>query len=132
LERARRNDGCQPKVYEMRQRCYIFRPMKGQQMRQELLAAVCFLALSAPAHAKKIDCNGYRYGMRTRDVVTLDINNKSAPACVIPNDIPNDGEAWFKKWCNADNFCTFRAHVKRRYRNAYIIDKIVGPVKWGD
>ena len=99
-------------------------------MRNALLAAVCLLALPAPAHAKDIDCNGYRYGMRVRDLVTLDINNKRAPAC----DIPNNSSAWLevKKWCNDDNFCTFKARVKRRYGNTYIIDRIVGPVKWGD
>jgi hypothetical protein len=68
--------------------------------------------------------------MRVRYLVTLDINNKKAPAC----DIPNKSEAWLelKKWCNNDDYCTFKAHVKRRYGNTYIIDRIVGPVKRGD
>ena len=99
-------------------------------MHNALLAAVCLLALLGPAHASEIDCNGYRYGMRVRDVVTLDINDKKAPAC----NIPNISRAWLqiKKWCNDDDFCTFRAHVKRRDGNRYTIDRIVGPVSWGD
>ena len=99
-------------------------------MRNNLPAAVCLLALSAPAYASEIDCNGYRHGMRVRDLVTLDINDKKAPAC----DIPNDSKAWsqIKDWCNDDDFCTFKAHVKRRSGNVYTIDRIVGPVQWGD
>jgi hypothetical protein len=99
-------------------------------MHNALLAAVCLLALRAPAHASEIDCNGYRYGMRVRDFVTLNINDKKAPAC----DIPNTSRAWLQinKWCNDDDFCTFRAHVKRRDGNRYTIDRIVGPVSWGD
>src|SRR5262245_18030500 len=59
----------------------IFHPKKGRQMRNALLAAaVCSLASPPQAHAGEIDCNGYRYGMKVRDVVTLDINNKKAPA----------------------------------------------------
>jgi hypothetical protein len=104
----------------------MFHATKGQQMRNALLAAICLLAL--PARASEIDCNGYRYGMRVRDVVTLDIDNEKAPACEIPNKVPWD----IKKWCNDDDFCTFRAHVERRNGNRYIIDRIVGPVRWGD
>jgi hypothetical protein len=94
------------------------------------LAAVCLLALSAPARASEIDCNGYRYGMQVRDLVTLDINNDKAPAC----EIPNNSKAWLqvKNYCNDDDFCTFKAHVERRNGNRYVIDRIVGPVKWGD
>jgi hypothetical protein len=33
---------------------------------------VCLLALSTPALASEIDCNGYRYGMKVRNLVTLD------------------------------------------------------------
>ena len=99
-------------------------------MRNALLAAVCFLALPVPARASEIDCNGYRYGMRVRDVVTLDINDQKAPAC----SIPVDSTAWLqiKNWCNDDDFCTFKAHVKRRRGNRYTIDRIIGPVMWGD
>ncbi|MGY4255283.1 hypothetical protein ACVI1L_002351 [Bradyrhizobium sp. USDA 4516] len=99
-------------------------------MRNILLATVCLLALPTSASASEIDCNGYRYGMRVRDLVTLDINDENAPAC----EIPNNSRAWpdVQKYCNDDNFCTFRAHVERRNGNTYIIDQIVGPVKWGD
>ena len=97
-------------------------------MREALLAAVCLLALLTPAHASEIDCNGYRYGMRVRDLVTLDINNEKARACEIPNKVSWD----IKKWCNDDDYCTFRASVARRNGNRYIIDRVVGPVKWGD
>jgi hypothetical protein len=94
-------------------------------MPNALLSAVCFLALSAPAHASEIDCNGYRYGMRVRDLVTMDINDEKAPAC----EIPNDSKAWLqiKNRCNKDDLCTFKAHVKRRYGNTYIIDRIMDP-----
>jgi hypothetical protein len=99
-------------------------------MRNALLAAVCLLALPAPARASEVDCNGYRYGMKVRDLVTLDISNKKAPAC----EIPNNSRAWLqiKNWCDDDDFCTFKAHVKRRDGNVYIIDRIIGPVSWGD
>src|SRR5437764_14933525 len=43
--------------------------INGQDMRNALRAALCFLALSVPAHASEIDCNGYRYGMKVRDLV---------------------------------------------------------------
>jgi hypothetical protein len=104
----------------------MFHPKKGQQMRNALLAAVCLLALPAPAHAGEIDCNGYRYGMRVRDLVTRDINDKKALTC----EIPNNSRAWLqiKNWCNNDDFCTFKARVKRRHGKTYIIDRIVGPV----
>jgi hypothetical protein len=94
-------------------------------MRNALLSAVCLLALSVPAQASEINCNGYRYGMRVRDLVMLDINDEKAQAC----EIPNSSSAWLqiKKWCNGDDFCTFKAHVKRRYGNTYIIDRIVDP-----
>jgi hypothetical protein len=94
-------------------------------MRNALVAAVCLLALPAPAHASEIGCNGYRYGMRTRNLVTLDINDKKAPTC----EIPNSSRAWLqiKNWCNANDFCTFKGHVKRRIGNTYTIDWIVGP-----
>jgi hypothetical protein len=101
---------------------------KDSKLRKALLAAVCLLALPTQAHASEIDCNGYRYGMKVRDLVTLDINNEKAPACEIPNKVSWD----IKKWCNDDDFCTFRARVVRRDGNRYIIDRIVGPVKWGD
>ena len=97
-------------------------------MREVLLVAICLLALSVWAHASEVDCNGYRYGMRVRDVVTLNINDEKAPACIIPNNVSWDTQ----KWCNPDDFCTFRAHVVRRDGNKYVIDRIVGPVKWGD
>ncbi len=92
--------------------------------------AVCLLALSPPALASDVDCNGYRYGMKVRDVVTLDITDDKVRAC----EIPSSSTAWsqVKKWCNEDDFCTFKAHVKRRNGNTYVIDRIVGPVKWGD
>jgi hypothetical protein len=99
-------------------------------MRNVLLAAVCLMALPMPAFAREVDCNGYRYGMKVRDLITLDISDKKAPAC----NIPNNSTAWLqvKKWCNDDDFCTFKAHVERRNGNRYVIDRIVGPVKWGD
>jgi hypothetical protein len=99
-------------------------------LREALFASVCLLALLSLAHARDIDCNGYRYGMKVRDLVTLDINNEAAPAC----EIPNTSTAWsqIKEWCNDDDFCTFKAHVERRNGNRYIIDRIVGPVRWGD
>jgi len=99
-------------------------------MRSALLSAVYLLALPAPAHASEVDCYGYRYGMRVRDLVTLDINDKKAPAC----NIPNNSRAWLqiKNWCNSDDFCKFRAHVKRRSGNTYTIDRIVGPVSAGN
>jgi hypothetical protein len=100
-------------------------------MRNALLAAaVCLLALPVPGHAGEIECSGYRYGMKIRDVVTLDINNQTAPAC----EIPNTSKAWLqiKNWCDKDDFCTFKAHVKRRDGNRYTIDRIVGPVLRGD
>ena len=97
-------------------------------MREVLLVAICFLALPMPAQASEIDCNGYRYGMRVRDLITLDINNQKSPVCEIPNKVLWD----IKKWCNPDDFCTFRARVVRRNGNKYVIDKVVGPVKWGD
>jgi hypothetical protein len=112
----------------MRQLRYIH-PTKGEQMRNALLAIVCLLALPAPVHASEVDCNGYRYGMKVRDLVTLDINNKKAPACEIP--IKSRAGLEIKKWCNDDDFCTFRAHFKRRKGNVYIIDRIVRPVKRG-
>jgi len=105
-------------------------------LREPRLAAICILSfplLTLPplaAHARDVDCNGYRYGMKIRDVVTLDINNEKSPAC----EIPNNSRAWsqIKKWCNDDEFCTFRAHVVRRNGNRYIIDRIIGSVNWGD
>jgi hypothetical protein len=97
-------------------------------LREALLAAVCLTVLQTPAHASEVDCNGYRYGMRVRDVVTLDIENAKSRACEISNKVTWD----IKKWCNDDDFCTFRARVVRRNGNRYIIDRIVGPVKWGD
>jgi hypothetical protein len=99
-------------------------------MRNGLFAAACLLALPAPAFAGQIDCSGYRYGMKVRDLVTLDINDINSRTC----EIPNDSKAWsqIKNWCNDDDFCTFKAHVKRRNGNRYIIDLIVGPVRWGD
>jgi hypothetical protein len=108
----------------------MFHPKKGQQMRKLLFAAVCLMALPMPALASEVDCNGYRYGMKVRDVITLDINDKKAPACIIPNN----SRAWLqvKNWCNDDDFCTFKAHVKRRYGNTHTVDRIVGPVSWGD
>src|SRR4051812_1079153 len=95
-------------------------------MLSALLAAVCLLALTAPSHASEINCNGYRYGMRVRDLVTLDINDKTASAC----EIPYNSRAWLqiKNWCNAADFCAFKAHVKRRDGNTYIIDRIVAPL----
>jgi hypothetical protein len=91
-------------------------------LREALLAAVCLLALPTPAHASEIDCKGYRYGMQVRDLVTVDINNEKAPAC----EIPNNSRAWsqIKKWCDDRDFCTFKAHVKRRNGNRYIVDRI--------
>jgi hypothetical protein len=86
------------------------------------------VALLTPARASEVDCNGYRYGMRIRDVITQDINNEKTPSCEIPNSVSWD----IKKWCNDDDFCTFRAHVARRKANRYVVDRIVGPVKWGD
>ena len=106
----------------------MFYQKKGQQMPKLLFAAACLMVLPMPAPASDIDCNGYRYGMKVRDLVALDINNDKAPACEIPNKVSWD----IKKWCNDDDFCTFRAHVVRRNGNRYIIDRIVGPVKWGD
>jgi hypothetical protein len=108
----------------------MFHPKKGQQMPKLLFAAACLMVLPMPAPASDIDCNGYRYGMKVRDLVALDINNEKAPAC----EIPNNSRAWSQvnKWCNDDDFCTFKAHVKRRNGNRYVIDRIVGPVKWGD
>jgi hypothetical protein len=97
-------------------------------LRKALLAAVCLLASPTAALTSEIDCNGYRYGMKVRDLVTLDINNKMAPACEIPNKVSWD----IKKYCNDDDFCAFRAHVARRNGSKYIIDRIVGPVRWGD
>src|SRR5437588_10849780 len=89
---------------------YFAPKIKGQKMRNALLSAFCLLALSAPTHASEIDCNGYRYLMKVRDLVTLDINDDKAPTC----DIPYNSTAWFqiKKWCNDDHFCTFKAHIK--------------------
>lgn len=103
---------------------------KDSKLRKALLAAVCLLALPTAALASEIDCNGYRYGMKVRDLITLDVNNEKSPAC----EIPNKSRAWsqIKKWCNDDDYCTFKAHVERRNGNRYIIDRIVGPVKWGD
>ena len=97
-------------------------------MRKAPLAAVCLLAFPMQTHASEIDCNGYRYGMRVRDLITLDINSQKSPVCEIPNKVPWD----IKKWCNDDDFCTFRARVVRRSGNKYVIDKVIGPVKWGD
>jgi hypothetical protein len=97
-------------------------------MRYAVFAAIWLLASSV--HASVIDCNGYRYGMRVRDVVTLDINDTKTPAC----EIPNTSAAWsqVQNWCDGKQFCTFRAHVVRKSGNRYIIDRIVGPVSWGD
>jgi hypothetical protein len=108
----------------------IVRRGKDSKLREALLAAICLLTLATRAHASEIDCNGYRYGMKVRDLVTLDINNEKAPAC----EIPNNSKAWsqIKNWCNDDDFCTFRAHVERKNGNRHIIDRIVGPVSWGD
>lgn len=94
-------------------------------MREALLVAVCLLALPIPAQASEVDCRGYRYGMRIRDIVTLDIENKKSPACEISNKIKWD----IKKYCNDDDFCTFRARVVGRNGKRYIIDRVVGPVK---
>jgi hypothetical protein len=70
-----------------------------------------------PAHASEIDCNGYRYGMKVCDLVTLDINDKMAPAC----DIPNNGRAWsqIKDWCNDDDLCTFGARKATLRQQVY-------------
>jgi hypothetical protein len=110
-----------------------FTRRRDSKLRKTRLAAICILALpllALPAYASNVDCNGYRYGMKIRDVVTLDIDNEKSPAC----EIPNNSRAWsqIKKWCNDDDFCTFRAHVVRRNGNRYIIDRIVGSVNWGD
>jgi hypothetical protein len=101
----------------------IFTEGKDNKLRQALLSAVCLLALLTPAHASQIDCSGYRYGMRVRDLVTLDINDAKTPACEIANKIKWD----IKKYCNVDNYCKFRARVVRRSGNRYIIDRIVKP-----
>jgi len=108
----------------------IVHPAKDGKLREALIAAVYLLALPTPAHTSEIDCTGHHYGMKVRDLVTLDIDNGRSQAC----EIPNDSRAWsqIKKWCNDDDFCTFKAHVERRIGNRYIIDRIVGPVKWGD
>jgi hypothetical protein len=97
-------------------------------LRNALLAAVCLLGLPTLAHASEIDCNGYQYGMQTRNVITLDINNTQSPKCEISLKASRD----IKKWCNPDNFCTFRGRVVRRSGNYYVVDRIVGGVKWGD
>ena len=55
-------------------------------MRNALLVAAYLLALSARAHASEIDCNGFRYGMKVSDLVTLYINDNNAPTCDIPNN----------------------------------------------
>ena len=96
-------------------------------MREALLAVVCLPSLLTLAHASEVDCNGYRNGMRVRDVITLDITKKNSPACVVPNNVSWD----IKKYCNDNDLCTFRAHVARRNGNTYFIDRVTGPVKWG-
>jgi hypothetical protein len=52
-------------------------------MRKVLLGVICILALTMPARAGEISCNGYQYGMQTRNVITLDINNIQSPKCEI-------------------------------------------------
>lgn len=54
-------------------------------MRNVLLAAVCLVAFPMLALACEIDGNRYRHGMRVSDLVTLDSDDKKAPACNIPN-----------------------------------------------
>jgi hypothetical protein len=60
-------------------------------MRNALLAAVCLLACWR--QRANIDCNGYHWD-EVRDLVTLDINNKKAPACDILN---NSRHGWRSK-----------------------------------
>lgn len=97
-------------------------------MRKALLGAICLLALPMPARAGEISCNGYPYGMQTRNVITLNINNTRSPKCELSLKASRD----IKKWCNPDNICTFRGRVVRRKGNYYVVDRIVGGVKWGD
>ena len=101
---------------------------KGSQLRKAQLAAFCLIALPTTALAGEIDCNGYRYGMKVRDLITLDFKNGKSPICEVPNKISRN----IKTYCNDDDFCTFRAHVARQNGNRYIIDRVVGPVRWGD
>jgi hypothetical protein len=97
-------------------------------MRKVLLGAICLLALPMPARAGEISCNGYQYGMQTRNVVTLDIDNEQSPKCELSLKASRD----LRKWCNPDNFCTFRGHVVHKSGNVYVVDRITGGVKWGD
>jgi hypothetical protein len=95
-------------------------------MRKALLASVCLFALSAPALAREIYCNGYRVGMRTRIVVSLDINDGKLTACEIA--LASKASSQLDQFCT-DNHCTFSGHVARRIGNLYIIDRIARPVK---
>jgi hypothetical protein len=95
-------------------------------MRNALLASVCLLALSAPALAREVYCNGYRFGMRVRVVVSLDINDGKLTACEIP--LTSKARSQLDQFCT-DDHCTFSGHVKRQIGNLYIIDRIVIPVE---
>jgi hypothetical protein len=106
----------------------LFASRRGSRLRKAKFVAVCLIALPTTALTREIDCNGYRYGMRVRDLITLDINNGKSRICEIPNKV-----SWsIKRYCNDDDFCTFRARVARRNGNTYVIDRVIGPVKWGD
>jgi hypothetical protein len=101
-------------------------------MRKALLASICLLVLSAPTlasrgkHVREIYCNGYRFAMQVRIVVSLDINDGKLTACEIP--LTSMARSQLDQFCT-DDHCTFSGHVARQIGNLYIIDRIVGPVK---
>ncbi len=100
----------------------IICPRKDRKIRKVLLGAICLLALPMPGLAGEISCNGYQYGMQTRNVITLDINNTQSPKCELSLKASRN----IKKWCNPDNFCTFRGRVARRSGNYYVVERITG------
>jgi hypothetical protein len=86
-------------------------------------------APATPAPAKSpttVDCTGTRNAMQDHDVISLDINNDSDPACSVSNKVMGAKE--IKQFCNDDDFCAFRGHVSSQEKNLFVIDQILGPI----
>ena len=96
-------------------------------MKTILLAAPLVTILAGAANASEVTCSGDVWSMKDHDIISADMNNDRAQACVAQHN--TKAFVQIGQYCDiqaSGACCIFRAHVASRKGNTYFIDRIIG------